>query len=104
MPRTISTEAGSVPSLPARIERSVIASLDGDARRQQVLTLWTCKEAMSKATGDALGAPFGGMDVTLDSRRALRSGPGAYRAEHWSLHAAAVPSDYVATIALWRPR
>jgi 4'-phosphopantetheinyl transferase len=85
-------------------ERSVIASLDGDARRQQVLTLWTCKEAMSKATGDALGAPFGGMDVTLDSRRALRSGPGAYRAEHWSLHAAAVPSDYVATIALWRPR
>jgi hypothetical protein len=44
------------------------------------------------------------MDVTLDSRRALRSGPGAYRAEHWSLHAAAVPSDYVATIALWRPR
>ena len=59
---------------------------------------------MSKATGDALAAPFGAMNVTLDGNRALRSGPGAYRAEHWSLHAAGVPSDYVATVALWRPR
>jgi len=85
-------------------ERSAIASFDADAKRQRVLTLWTCKEAMSKATGDALAAPFGAMNVTLDGNRALRSGPGAYRPEHWSLHAAAVPSAYVATVALWRPR
>jgi 4'-phosphopantetheinyl transferase len=84
-------------------ERSELPAQAPDAARRRVLALWTCKEAMSKATGDALSAPFGSIDVDAD-RRTLRSGPGVYAPDAWSLHAAAVPRGYVATIAVWRPR
>jgi 4'-phosphopantetheinyl transferase len=84
-------------------ERAALAALDADAARRTVLTLWTCKEAMSKATGDALSAPFALLDVELTSEPRLRDGPGAYRPARWSLHAAVVPDAYVATIAVWRP-
>lgn len=84
-------------------ERRTIAGLDADNARRHLLTLWTCKEAMSKATGDALTAPFGQIDIAFDDeRRRVVGGPGAYRANDWSLHAAAVPQDYAATVALWR--
>ena len=85
-------------------ERETIVGLDADNGRRHLLTLWTCKEAMSKATGDALAAPFGQIDVAVDDERRLVAGPGVYRANDWSLHAAAVPHDYAATVALWRPR
>ena len=84
-------------------ERAAIGGQDADAGRRHLLTLWTCKEAMSKATGDALTAPFGSIDVGLDAERTLRSGPSPYHPDRWSLHAAVVPPDYVATIALWNP-
>jgi 4'-phosphopantetheinyl transferase len=84
-------------------ERAELRAQHAHAARRRVLALWTCKEAMSKATGDALSAPFGSIDVDVD-RRILRSGPGAYAPDAWSLHAAAVPPEYVATIAIWRPR
>lgn len=83
-------------------ERASIAPLDGEAARHMVLTLWTCKEAMSKATGDALSAPFASLDVDLRGDRRLLHGPGAYRPKRWSLRAAAVPDDYIATVAIWR--
>jgi hypothetical protein len=57
---------------------------------------------MSKATGDALAAPFSLLDVELGGGPTLRSGPDAYRPQRWSLHAAAVPADYVATVAIWQ--
>jgi 4'-phosphopantetheinyl transferase len=84
-------------------ERRAIAPLDADAARRTVLTLWTCKEAMSKATGDALAAPFPSLDVDLRGGPTLRDGPGEYRPRRWSLYVAAVPSDHVATVAVWRP-
>jgi len=84
-------------------ERAGIAPMNPDAARLAVLTLWTCKEAMSKATGDALSAPFAAIDVDLRNGRVLRSGPGQYRPGDWSLHAASVPGDHIATVALWRP-
>ncbi|HJU24009.1 MAG TPA: 4'-phosphopantetheinyl transferase superfamily protein [Casimicrobiaceae bacterium] len=83
-------------------EREAIERLDDDARRQHVLTLWTCKEAMSKATGDALSAPFASIDVDLRQGPHLRAGPAKYAAAAWTLHRAEVPDDHVATIALWR--
>ena len=83
-------------------ERDELATLDDDAQRLRVLTLWTCKEAMSKATGDALSAPFGRIDVDVAVGRTLRGGPGVYDVERWELHAPRVPPDYIATVALWR--
>lgn len=100
--RTINV-AGIARRFLTERERLAIAPLDHDAARRAVLTLWTCKEAMSKATGDALSAPFASLDVDLDGGRALRDGPGEYEPRRWSLHAAAVPSDHVATVAVWRP-
>lgn len=100
--RTINV-AGIARKFLTENERLAIAPLDADAARRAVLTLWTCKEAMSKATGDALAAPFPSLDVDLRGGRTLRDGPGEYRPRRWSLHAAAVPSDHVATVAVWRP-
>ena len=94
--------AGIARKFLTAAERDAIAPLDADAARRTVLTLWTCKEAMSKATGDALSAPFAAIDVDLREGPALRSGPGAYRPERWSLFSADVPQGHVATLAVWR--
>ena len=83
-------------------ERSTLAPLDADARRRGFLRLWTCKEAMSKATGDALQAPFGKIDVTTDDGLHLRSGPPPYTPEHWHLFAADAGDDLLATVAVWQ--
>jgi 4'-phosphopantetheinyl transferase len=84
-------------------ERERLGGLDHDLARRRVIALWTCKEAISKASGDALSAPFRAIDVDLTSGRRLADGPGAYAPERWSLHAADAGSEYVATVAIWRP-
>jgi 4'-phosphopantetheinyl transferase len=83
-------------------ERAAMAPLDEDARRRHFLRLWTCKEAMSKATGDALSAPFRDIDVALDDGPRLIAGPPPYLADCWRLVSAAVPAGLIATIAIWR--
>ena len=83
-------------------ERHGLAALDADAVRRNVLRLWTCKEAMSKATGDALSAPFAAIGIDLRDGPVLRDGPGKYRPGGWTLHAVEMPGDYLATLALWR--
>jgi 4'-phosphopantetheinyl transferase len=83
-------------------ERAALALLDAESARRRVLTLWTCKEAMSKATGDALSAPFDRIDVDLDRGPSLRGGPAPYDPVRWSIHPAAAPTEFVATVALWR--
>ena len=82
-------------------EQSMLERLEGHARRRALLRLWTCKEAMSKATGDALSAPFRRMDVALAPALALRDGPAPYHPAHWRLLAADMPGGYLATVALW---
>jgi 4'-phosphopantetheinyl transferase len=99
--RAINTDGLARRCLTAA-ERQGLSALDADAARRRVLRLWTCKEAMSKATGDALSAPFASIDVDLRDGPRLRGGPGKYRPGAWSLHPARVPDDYIATIALWR--
>jgi 4'-phosphopantetheinyl transferase len=83
-------------------EYASLGALDEDVRRQRFLRLWTCKEAMSKATGDALGAPLRRLDVELEPVLRLAGGPPPYEPAHWSLLAAPVPDDYFASVALWR--
>lgn len=83
-------------------ERQALAPLEADERRRQFLRLWTCKEAMSKATGDALSAPFRQIDVALDDRMRVSAGPPPYTPERWQLFAAAVPEELIATVAVWQ--
>lgn len=81
------------------------ASLDGyddDERRRTFLRLWTCKEAMSKATGDALSAPIRAMDVSCEPTLRLMDGPSPYEPQAWTLHALDVPESFIATLAVWR--
>ena len=84
-------------------ERAALATLDADGMRRRVLTLWTCKEAMSKATGDALSAPFSRLDVDLRGGPRLVDGPAPYQPSCFELRRAAVPSGHIGTVALWRP-
>jgi len=83
-------------------ERADLAPLDTQARRRRFLRLWTCKEAMSKATGDALSAPFRRIDVDLSDGLRLNAGPPPYVPEQWRLFAADVPHDFIASVAVWR--
>ena len=82
-------------------EREELASQDAETTRRRVLRLWTCKEAMSKATGDALSAPFRELDVELAPALRLRGGRGWYQPDAWGLHALAAPDTHLATLALW---
>jgi len=101
--RTINVEGIARKFMTAN-ERAAIAGQDADTGRRHLLTLWTCKEAMSKATGDALSAPFGSIDIDLRAGRCARDGPDAYAPSRWTLHAAVVPPEYVATVAIWHTR
>jgi 4'-phosphopantetheinyl transferase len=83
-------------------ERATLANLGLHERRRRFVRYWTCKEAMSKATGDGLIAPFGRLDVALSESPRLVDGPAPYVPAHWTLRHAAVPAAWVATIATWR--
>ena len=82
-------------------EQAMLNGLQGEARRHALLRLWTCKEAMSKATGDALSAPFRRLDVALAPTLALTGGPTPYEPAQWRLLGVDVPGGYLATVALW---
>jgi 4'-phosphopantetheinyl transferase len=85
-------------------ERADPGMADPEEARRRVLRLWTCKEAMSKATGDALSAPFSRIHVEVTPRLRLADGPPPYRPAHWRLHPVAAPEGYLATLAIWRER
>ncbi|MEP7063635.1 MAG: 4'-phosphopantetheinyl transferase superfamily protein [Betaproteobacteria bacterium] len=85
-------------------ERAGMDALEADACREHFLRIWTCKEAMSKATGDGLSAPLGKLSVGVGDRELrLDDGPAPYLPQDWRLVAIDVPSSHVATAALWRP-
>lgn len=84
-------------------ENAAIATLDDDAQRVAFLRSWTCKEAMSKATGEALSAPLRAIDVELAPALRLVAGPAPYAPGDWRLEAARVPPGFLATVALWQP-
>lgn len=98
--REVNVEGVARKFMSAR-EQAMLAALAGGDRRRALLRLWTCKEAMSKATGDALSAPFRRLDVVLEPAPALADGPAPYDPARWRLHSVAVPGGYLATVALW---
>jgi 4'-phosphopantetheinyl transferase len=98
--RNVSADGLAKKFLTVR-EQATLADLDEDARRRRFLHYWTCKEAMSKATGDGLSAPFRKLEVKLADSIELLAGPSPYDAPKWRLHAASVPEGFVGTVALW---
>jgi len=82
-------------------ERASIETLDVQARRRRFLRHWTCKEAMSKATGDGLAAPFRHLDVDLGAGPHLVTGPPPYNPAAWTLHVIDAPAGFLATMAIW---
>jgi 4'-phosphopantetheinyl transferase len=82
-------------------ERADLAPLPADERRRGFLRRWTAKEAMSKATGDALAAPFRRLEVSVDGGLALTSGPPPYLPEDWTLSLVTMPGGFLATVAVW---
>jgi len=87
----------------APAEQAALAGLADEERRARFLKYWTCKEAMSKATGDGLIAPFARLCVDLQ-RLQLLDGPPPYTPTAWTLHSAAASPPYLVTVALWQPR
>ncbi len=83
-------------------EQAELAGFASDHRRQRFLRYWTCKEAMSKATGDGLAAPFRHLDVDLSEMPRLIDGPPPYLPSRWSLHFVDVPDGWLATVAIWQ--
>lgn len=84
-------------------ERATVEDREPDERRRAFLRFWTCKEAMSKATGDGLLAPFRHIEVDLQAAPRLVAGPAPYVPPDWGLFAAPVPEGHFATVALWNP-
>jgi 4'-phosphopantetheinyl transferase len=82
-------------------ERATLAPLAEPERRARFLRYWTCKEAMSKATGDGLSALFRELEVKLAESIELIAGPAPYEPQRWRLCAADVPAGFLATVALW---
>ena len=85
----------------APAEQATLAPLAADERRARFLRYWTCKEAMSKATGDGLAAPFREMELGLDRGIVLLNGDPPYDPEHWQLHGIDISGGFVATVAVW---
>lgn len=83
-------------------ERAAIADLDDDDRRRAFLRLWTCKEAMSKATGEGLSAPFGDIGIEVSPAPAVVEGTGSYAPARWTLHLVSIHPELLATVAIWR--
>jgi len=81
-------------------EQATLTALAADERRVRFLRYWTCKEAMSKATGDGLAAPFREIEVTLDNGIELVAGHAPYDPPRWRLLEAAAPEGFIATVAL----
>ena len=99
--RRLNVEGVARKFMTAR-EQSALAAEEPDTRRRMLLRLWTCKEAMSKATGDALSAPFRRIDVDTGPPMSVVAGPPPYGPADWRLLEAAAPAEYLATVALWR--
>ena len=83
-------------------EQATLAQFAPDLRRQRFLRYWTCKEAMSKATGDGLVAPMRRLDVELGPTPRLRAGPPPYTPKTGRSHSPTSRPNGWPTVALWR--
>lgn len=84
-------------------EYEVINCLSPPEQRQAFFKAWTAKEAYLKATGVGLSGGLEKVEVSLDSREALKllsiDGDGG-RAGSWSLYSVRLDPDYLAALAV----
>jgi 4'-phosphopantetheinyl transferase len=99
--RDVSADRLATKFLTAR-EQATLVEAALNERRLRFLRYWTCKEAMSKATGDGLAAPFRHLDVDLSAAPCLIGGPPPYLPARWSLRCVDVPKGWLATLAIWQ--
>jgi 4'-phosphopantetheinyl transferase len=75
------------------------------ARKRAFFACWTRKEAVVKATGDGLSLPLDQFEVTIEpdaEPRILVLPAATQRISDWTLYAADVGNDYIATVAAYR--
>lgn len=82
-------------------EQASIRRLSGKERQDRFLHYWTCKEALSKTTGDGLIAPFSRLTIDLADGPRLVSGPHPYLPEACRLHSTTIGAgEYLVAVAL----
>lgn len=86
-----------------RRESTALQHLPAASRKRAFLACWTRKEAVIKATGDGLSLPLDQVEVTVEPDAEPRILAATnLRIADWTLYAADVGNDYVATVAACR--
>lgn len=82
-------------------EAAVLSDLSGPEQVTGFFTLWTCKEALVKGTGQGIAHALSRFEFAWGTPPALRSvDGGAKAAEQWSLHSFQPAAGYVAAVAV----
>ena len=87
-------------------ERAALQLIPEIDRKQAFFACWTRKEAVVKATGDGLSLPLDQFEVTIAPGAAPRVVSFVAAMPHaadWTLYAVDSGSDYIATVAAYRP-
>jgi 4'-phosphopantetheinyl transferase len=86
-------------------EAAVLSDLSGPEQAAAFFSLWTCKEAVVKATGQGIAHALSRFEFAGGNPPALRSVDGkAEAAKSWSLHSFQPAAGYVAAVAVEAPK
>ena len=104
-------ELESAQTVLTEPEQSRLAAVEDEHRRLLLLHFWTCKEAVSKATGEGLVRPPDTIELTFDNTTAtgvcrLSDGEtefGSFDAGDWCLHPFSMKNDRVGAVAYYSP-
>jgi len=86
-------------------EYAALQRIPESGRKRAFFSCWTRKEAVIKATGDGLSLPLDQFEVTVEpdaEPRILIFAAATQRIPDWTLYAADVGNDYIATVAAYR--
>lgn len=83
-------------------ESTLITSLDGEQKQRTFFTIWTCKEAFFKASGDGLTKPIADAEIVVDvggTASLLSIAGDPQQASGWCLETFQPATDYQAALA-----
>ncbi|MDP6443065.1 MAG: 4'-phosphopantetheinyl transferase superfamily protein [Pirellulaceae bacterium] len=101
LPRRIGDLEGLAERFFSAWECERLFNEGGDLRKQKFLRLWTCKEAILKATGKGLTFPLNQVtiDVTTDRSELVHFGDDDETIDDWTLHQFPLSEDYIGAVA-----